>query len=96
MHGVLAEFNARMGGRAGLRFITQHTGVCKPKHARVQRQIWLSPPVMQMQPGMPGQQPMPPQMMMAGMPGQAPVRGVSLPLHGLHGPYSRTILAVVN
>ena len=44
VRGVLAEYQQRLAGRAMLAFVTQHTGLCKPKHARVVRQIWFGPP----------------------------------------------------
>ena len=44
VRGVLAEYQQRLAGRATISFVTQHTGLCKPKHARVMRQIWFSPP----------------------------------------------------
>uniref|UniRef100_A0A7S0IBI2 Uncharacterized protein n=1 Tax=Micromonas pusilla TaxID=38833 RepID=A0A7S0IBI2_MICPS len=44
VRGVLAEYQQRSAGRAMLAFVTQNTGLCKPKHARVVRQIWFGPP----------------------------------------------------
>ena len=44
IRGVLADYQRHLAGRATLAFVTQHTGMCKPKHARVIRQIWFGPP----------------------------------------------------
>jgi len=42
VHGVVAEFNQLLGGRAHITFVTAHTGLLKPKHTRVTRQIWIA------------------------------------------------------
>ena len=44
VRGVLTEYHQRLAGSASIAFVTQHTGLCKPKHARIVRQIWFGPP----------------------------------------------------
>ena len=50
---ICAEFTARLGGRAGVTFVTQHTGQCKPKHARIVREIWMGASVRTPHAGLP-------------------------------------------
>lgn len=43
IRAICDEFNSsHLAGRATIRLMTQHTGMCVPKHAHVVRQVWLS------------------------------------------------------
>ena len=41
---LVQEFNLQhVNGRASLTYFCLHTGFCKPKHARIHREIWIGP-----------------------------------------------------
>ena len=71
IHALMQEFNARYAGRVTFTFVTRNTGMCKPKHSRVERVIWLTSNNQGMM-MMPGSQPI----QMQG----APVMGMGQPV----------------
>lgn len=80
IHALTQEFNARYAGRVTFTYVTRNTGLCKPKHSRVERVIWLTNN--QGMTMMPGMQPMQMQ--------SAPVMGMGQPVQmaGAQPPYA--------